>query len=248
MRRDTTGRPRTRAWPSRRGPHAGHGPGRPRRHHRVDRRPPDRRRTRRIRRLLLAVLRLPARRHRHPARLRQALRHLRPQTRTDRRDHRLPHRIRPVRLRLEHGRAHRLPHRAGPRRRRPPGHRPDHRRRPVPAQGTPQDPGQVVHGLGDLLRRRSRPRRTPRQLRRLALDLPHQRARRSRRAVADRPAPDRTRPPHPHHPPEDRLVAPCASSPPAPCCSPESSRAASPGRGSPRPHSPSSPPAPHSPH
>ena len=41
-----------------------------------------------------------------------------------------------LRRRLEHGGAHRLPRRPGPRRRRPPGHRADHRRRPVPAQGT----------------------------------------------------------------------------------------------------------------
>lgn len=196
---------RSRPPPGRRGPHARHGPRRDRRHDRRDRRPPDRRRPRWIRRLLLALLRLSARRDRHPAGVREALRHLRPQARPDRGDHPLPGGLRPVRRRLEHGRPHRLPRRPGPRRRRPPGHGADHRRGPVPAEGTPEDPGQALHGLGDFGGGGPRGRRAARRVRRLALDLPDQPARRCRRPLAGGPPPPRTRPPAPLGPPPRRL-------------------------------------------
>ena len=175
----------------RRLPHALHGPGRARLHDRVDGRPADRRRPRRLLRLLVAVLRLSARRDGHPARLRQALRHLRPQAGADRRLDPLPPRLPALRAGLEHGRADRVPDRPGPRRRRPPGHGPDPRRRPLPARTTPQDPGQAVHGLGHLGGRGPGARRGDRRLRRLALDLPHQPAARRGRALAADPPPPR---------------------------------------------------------
>lgn len=177
----------------RRLPHALHGSGRARLHDRVDRRAADRRRPRRLLRLLVAVLRLPARRDRHPARLRQALRHLRPQAGPDRRFGPLPPRLPALRARLEHGRTDRVPDRPGPRRRRPPGHGPDARRRPLPAQAAPEDTGEAVHGVGHLGDRGPGDRGTARLVRRLALDLPHQPAARRGRPVAARPPSPRAR-------------------------------------------------------
>ncbi len=214
---DATGTQGRRHPGGRRGQHparggrgrSGHGPGparrrrgRPdardgavgtRRHDRLHRRPADRRRPRRLLPLLLALLRLSAGRHRHAPRLRQALRHLRPQTGPGGGGCAVPPRLPAVRARLEHGRPDRLPRPAGPGRRRPPGHRADARRRPVPAQGPAQDPGQAVHGVGGVRDRGPRTGRCAGRVRRLALDLPHQPADRRPRPVADRPSPARAR-------------------------------------------------------
>lgn len=222
--RDTRRRRRRAGHPApgrrRRRADAGDGTGRAGRHRRLHGRTADRRRPRRFLGVLLALLRLSARRDRHAPRLRQAVGHLRPQAGAGDGRGRVPGKLAAVRGRLEHGGADRVPDRAGPGRRGVAGHRADAGRRSVPAGAAPEDPVQAVHGVGGVGGGRAGARRAARRVRGLALDLPGQPADRRRRAVADRPSSARTGAGEAgERPPRARgLVARSRCSPAAGCC------------------------------
>ncbi len=121
------------------------------------------------------------------------------------RDHPVPGRLGPLRGRVEHGRAHRVPYRPGAGRRCAPGHGADHRGRPLPAEGTPADPGEAVHGVGHVGGGGAGRRRAARRVRRLAVDLPDQPPGRGRRPLARRPPSPRALPAPARRPAPGRL-------------------------------------------
>ena len=152
--------------------------------------PVDRRRSRRLLPVPLAVLGVPAGAGGLGAGLREAGRHVRPQADHAVRDRAVPARLDPVRVRLEHAGVDRVPRRAGSGRRRGAADEHHHRRRHLHPRRAGQGAGLPGQRVGDLGGGRADPGRGVRAVPDLALDLLRQHsAVRARRVDADPPVP-----------------------------------------------------------